>query len=385
MLARTGMALVAAFTLGVTPAPGQRVLGRVTLSAGSATDTRGVRTGAWTAAPGLVLTGASVVLTSGARYSRYADEHWAAGGGANLLAAISLASPLALRVAGSAEYTRTSYRDGFTIAEGTPTLHARLGPAEGFAGVKGAAARTSFDLGSPGGPLIPPVTQREVVNRTAWGPVFGGTIRLVDAPRAALQLGYRQEMLRVEGARVTERVGTLAAAAGPATAGLRFGQQRGAGDDRTFGGARLAVTLTPVIALAGTAESYAVNPMTGALGGRTVGAGLVLTLGGRSRQAAFPRPPGVAPPVPGFTRLSLRNRAALRVELAGDWNNWVPKAMQRGQDGIWYQDVELPPGAYRYAFRIDGDRWTVPRGAAAVDDGFGGKSAWLTVPVADQM
>jgi 1,4-alpha-glucan branching enzyme len=68
------------------------------------------------------------------------------------------------------------------------------------------------------------------------------------------------------------------------------------------------------------------------------------------------------------------------VELAGDWNNWVPRAMRRDAAGVWYQDVQLAPGAYRYAFRVDGQRWTVPRGAATVDDGFGGRSAWLSVP-----
>ena len=33
----------------------------------------------------------------------------------------------------------------------------------------------------------------------------------------------------------------------------------------------------------------------------------------------------------------------------------------------------------RYAYRIDSKTWEVPKGVAAVNDGFGGRSAWLTV------
>ena len=39
----------------------------------------------------------------------------------------------------------------------------------------------------------------------------------------------------------------------------------------------------------------------------------------------------------------------------------------------------IPPGQYRYAFRVDDKEWKVPEGAAASDDDFGGKSAWLVV------
>ena len=47
--------------------------------------------------------------------------------------------------------------------------------------------------------------------------------------------------------------------------------------------------------------------------------------------------------------------------------------------GVWFIDLPIPPGQYRYAFRIDGATWSVPDGAAVTSDDFGGKSAWLTV------
>ncbi len=53
--------------------------------------------------------------------------------------------------------------------------------------------------------------------------------------------------------------------------------------------------------------------------------------------------------------------------------------LRRAANGVWYVDLSIEPGEYRYAFRVDGAAWTVPDGIAAVDDGFGGKSAWLAV------
>jgi hypothetical protein len=67
------------------------------------------------------------------------------------------------------------------------------------------------------------------------------------------------------------------------------------------------------------------------------------------------------------------------VEVAGDWNHWRPVPLTRGNNGVWYGDFAIAPGLYRYAFRINGTVWEVPEGVAAVNDGFGGKSAWLSV------
>ncbi|HEV8151226.1 MAG TPA: glycogen-binding domain-containing protein, partial [Gemmatimonadales bacterium] len=70
---------------------------------------------------------------------------------------------------------------------------------------------------------------------------------------------------------------------------------------------------------------------------------------------------------------------ASQVEVAGDWSDWRPMALCRSANGVWYVDLAIPPGNYRYAFRINRKSWQLPKGVAAVDDGFGGRSAWLTV------
>jgi 1,4-alpha-glucan branching enzyme len=47
--------------------------------------------------------------------------------------------------------------------------------------------------------------------------------------------------------------------------------------------------------------------------------------------------------------------AARQVSLAGDFNNWDPKAgpMHKGPDGVWHLGVALKPGRYEYRFVAD--------------------------------
>jgi len=67
------------------------------------------------------------------------------------------------------------------------------------------------------------------------------------------------------------------------------------------------------------------------------------------------------------------------VEVAGDWDSWTLAPATRASNGVWYVDLSLKAGEYRYAFFVDGKEWRVPEGTVAVDDGFGGKSAYVTV------
>jgi 1,4-alpha-glucan branching enzyme len=80
-----------------------------------------------------------------------------------------------------------------------------------------------------------------------------------------------------------------------------------------------------------------------------------------------------------MTRLAIAARDASHVEVAGDFTNWEFVVTKRAANGVWYVDLAVPPGQYRYAFRIDGKEWRIPGGAPAAEDEFGGKSAWLTV------
>jgi hypothetical protein len=145
----------------------------------------------------------------------------------------------------------------------------------------------------------------------------------------------------------------------------------------TYGAAMLGVSVTPAVMLQVSAGSYPSNPMFGTAAGRFVNAGFSMRLG--RREGAMPSPSNTRPPARGTTRVSIRASDANRVELAGDFNKWQTIAAARADNGVWYVDLDLPPGEYRYAFRVNGKEWRVPEGVAAADDEFGGKSAWLTV------
>jgi 1,4-alpha-glucan branching enzyme len=42
------------------------------------------------------------------------------------------------------------------------------------------------------------------------------------------------------------------------------------------------------------------------------------------------------------------------VQLAGDFNDWSPAAMEQRPDGWWYVQAELAHGHHQYRFLIDG-------------------------------
>src|SRR5439155_4056224 len=125
------------------------------------------------------------------------------------------------------------------------------------------------------------------------------------------------------------------------------------------------------------AGSYPSNRLIGTPAGRYLNLGLSLRTGRSS--PAETAPDGAAAPMFGFTRLAIRAEDTKRVDVAGDFTNWKPIAARRASNGVWFVDLRIPSGQYRYAFRVDGNTWQIPEGATAVDDDFGGKSAWLIV------
>jgi len=145
------------------------------------------------------------------------------------------------------------------------------------------------------------------------------------------------------------------------------------------------------------AGSYPTDHLLDAPPGHYLDLGLSLRLG-RSTRPARVSPPGltessrrplvhadgVAAPAPGFTRLAMRAPEAHHVDLAGDFTSWTLIPTARTVTGVWYVDLRIPPGRYRYAFRVDGTTWTIPEGAAEAQDDLGGHSAWLDVSAATE-
>ncbi len=57
----------------------------------------------------------------------------------------------------------------------------------------------------------------------------------------------------------------------------------------------------------------------------------------------------------GLTQFAFQAPTARQVSLAGDFNNWDPRAgsMQKTPDGVWRLSVALKPGRYEYRFFAD--------------------------------
>lgn len=102
-----------------------------------------------------------------------------------------------------------------------------------------------------------------------------------------------------------------------------------------------------------------------------VAAGLALLL---------PRVPG---PGPGDGRSPVAfhvSAPAREVALVGDFNNWDPAANRLERQGrTWNLTLRLPPGRYRYAYLVDGQRWLPDPGFPAAGDDFGTPTAVITV------
>ena len=361
----------------------QLVSTTVSVGGGTATDQRGVHSSAVTVAPSLVFI-PNALFSAGLSGSatRFGSNGQALGGSGSLGLRVPFASTFALAGSGVASATTTSFNATYASADLTPTLEASLGPATLFGGIHAASGTSTIRevTTGPGGVFSNPVagTRDITSSRATTGPVFGGVL---DVDRASgARLAYREEHGRVSGIAITDRVATGMLGndryAASAVAGLRDAPDEHVG----FGSVTATMALARAVALQAAAGSYPSNRVTGTFGGSFASIGVSLrSLRRLDNEDAAPLVRGAPALVAGARRLAIQAPGAHRVEIAGDWNNWTPSPATLAGDGTWYSDVRLQPGEHRYAFRIDGKRWMVPEGVASVDDGFGGRSALVTV------
>lgn len=137
--------------------------------------------------------------------------------------------------------------------------------------------------------------------------------------------------------------------------------------------------VTPVSALELGAGSYLEDPI------QSLPAGRYAMIGVRFFDRT-PRTPPLSPVGRGVYEsdgagvpLEFQLPRAETVEIAGDWNGWVPVPMEFVGDGRWRVVLTLPRGIYHFNVRLDGSRWVVPEGVTVLDDGFGGKQGVFLV------
>lgn len=359
------------------PVSGQNVAS-LAVSAGSATDVTGAGSSALTISPSIARTAGASRSTLSASATKFATDAWSAG----------LAAALNGRGSGGAftpvidvglNAATTSYDFSYASVDIVPSLELRAGVAKFFGGARLSAAGTSSALTTTGAPAFGPLpgSSRTTQSQGAASAIGGMSFTSVTNGGEVASTGYRAEAGMVAGARQVEHAITASIASSRLMLAGSVARRAREARAVTYGAATLGVTVAPAVMLQVSAGSYPSNPMFGTAAGRFVNAGFSMRLG--RREGSLPSPSNSRPPARGTTRVSIRASDANRVELAGDFNKWEAIAATRADNGVWYVDLDLPPGEYRYAFRVNGKEWRVPDGVAAADDEFGGKSAWLTV------
>jgi len=101
----------------------------------------------------------------------------------------------------------------------------------------------------------------------------------------------------------------------------------------------------------------------------------------RTRPARGP----LAPSAPTVTSegvvFTVAARDAHRVQLAGDFNDWVADGGEmEPRGGVWVKVLKLPPGRYRYRFVVDGQWQSDPHNSLAEPSPYGGNDSLLVLP-----
>jgi hypothetical protein len=82
-----------------------------------------------------------------------------------------------------------------------------------------------------------------------------------------------------------------------------------------------------------------------------------------------------------IVRVHLRDVAS--AEIAGDFTDWKPVALEPLHGGWWYQALRATPGLHRVQIRLNGGAWQSPPGLPRADDGPAGPAGTLLVAAVD--
>lgn len=182
------------------------------------------------------------------------------------------------------------------------------------------------------------------------------------------------------------RLGSYQPAVSPTDPGAPdFGQgarQRSATEGWWLG--EVTYWMTDRFALAGSMGRHVGDPSLLAPSGRFLRLSLRAAIGRRGPPSTAPR---VATTVglrcrrvtTALVEFSLEAPAASRVELIGDFTDWVPVDLVRSAGGRWSVRIPAAAGLHRVNVRYDGGAWQPPPGTRVVQDEFEGTSGVLVV------
>jgi len=168
-----------------------------------------------------------------------------------------------------------------------------------------------------------------------------------------------------------------------ASLGRRFSRSTA---ETTIWGLSASRSISPSLALVAAAGRAGSDPVTSVPGARYFALGLRLKVGSpalaplpATAARAASAPFQIGPAVAAGREIVIQAADARAVELAGDFTDWKPVALQRwGQDG-WRALLPISPGLHRLAIRIDGGAWQAPAGTRPIASEFGGEVAEVVV------
>ena len=74
------------------------------------------------------------------------------------------------------------------------------------------------------------------------------------------------------------------------------------------------------------------------------------------------------------------SKTASSVEIAGDFNHWVPEALvRRNQDGLWQRVISVELKVFRYKFIVDGEWQVDPSQPVQKENAYGGVDSYVEI------
>lgn len=178
-----------------------------------------------------------------------------------------------------------------------------------------------------------------------------------------------------------------------ASIGARVGQQLPTlpANRTTWGSIGATFWLKPAIGVVASAGAYPVDFTQGFPGGQFLSVGLRFATGSSESSTSVAAAPLNESPSGGVTvfdvsgvgasrRIRVYAPAARSVDIAGDFSEWAPIALQLQGDGWWTVSLPLSSGAHEVNIRVDGGAWLVPPGLTSATDEFGGSVGRLIIP-----
>jgi len=389
---RRGLILCLAFSAAATPAAAQ-LAGTLDVGAGTYRPDRAIPGGIASIVPSLRYRSGPLELSAIGVYSDAPAGRWNFQGGT----AASVRTPrlgiLQLEAMGQAEWTSHYRVRGTTMFSGgvraylTPGSGARawVGRYHGQASSLGSRRplqRNEFGASARVGAVH---LEFSVANTTVdRSLMFGSTDPRGDTLSSnPVQTGQRQ----VERVALTDAVLSgrwrIRSLDFDASFGRRFSRFT---PETTIWGLSASRSIGPSLALVAAAGRAGSDPVTSVPGARYFALGLRLKVGSQvmaplpARAAATATAPfRIGPAVAARREIVIQAADARAVELAGDFTDWKPVALQPWGDDGWRALLPISPGLHRLAIRIDGGTWRAPPGTRPITSEFGGEVAEVVV------